>query len=272
MTRFGASHRRHGDAHAPRNQLDLGAAALTLGFGALSHSVLPERARSISGAGAALGLAALAHGLGADARDLGIDRRDLGSGLRVGAVAAAAIVAATGTARRARSPGHRVSGTRGSRTRRSADAAVQLLVRIPFATALVEELVFRGVILGFGLRDGDRRRALAVSSIAFGLWHVGSALHPARQARTSDALGSGRATAPAAVLGDVVATAVGGVGFGWLRIRSGSIAAPTIAHATLNASAYLATRDCAAARSEPARRALKISRTSGSKCSSGGVS
>ncbi len=41
------------------------------------------------------------------------------------------------------------------------EAALHLLVRIPLATALVEELVFRGVILGFGLRDGDRRRALA---------------------------------------------------------------------------------------------------------------
>jgi membrane protease YdiL (CAAX protease family) len=241
VTRFGASHRRSGDAHAPRNGLDLGAAALTLGFGALSQRLLPERVRSISGAGAALGLAALARGLGADARDLGIDRRDLGSGLRVGAVAAAAIVAATGTARALDRQGTAFQDARITDASR-AGAAVQLLVRIPFATALVEELVFRGVILGFGLRDGDRRRALAVSSVAFGLWHVGSALHPARQARTSDALGSGRATAPAAVLGDVVATAIGGVGFGWLRIRSGSIAAPTIAHATLNASAYLATR------------------------------
>jgi uncharacterized protein len=96
----------------------------------------------------------------------------------------------------------------------------------------VEELVFRGVILGFGLREGDRRRALAVSSVAFGLWHVGSALHPARR----------DATTGSTVIGDVIATTIGGLGFGWLRLRSGSIVAPTIAHAALNASAYLATR------------------------------
>jgi membrane protease YdiL (CAAX protease family) len=221
--------------------LDVGAAVLTLGFGAVSHRLLPERFRSIGGAGAAAGLAALAHGMGADARDLGLDRRDLGSGLRVGAVAAAAIVAATGTARLLDRTGAAFKDARVTDASR-AEAAVQLLVRIPLATALVEELVFRGIILGFGLRDGDHRRALAVSSIAFGLWHVGSALHPARQAAASDALGSQRAAAPATVVGDVVATAVGGIGFGWLRIRSGSIAAPTIAHATLNASAYLATR------------------------------
>jgi membrane protease YdiL (CAAX protease family) len=241
MTRFGTRSRRHGGARPYRNGLDVGAAVLTLGFGAVSYRLLPERLRAAGGAAAALGLAALAHGLGADARDLGVDRRDLASGLRVGGVAAAAIVAATGTARALDRTGTAFRDARITDASR-ADAAIQLLVRIPFATALVEELVFRGIILGFGLREGDRRRALAVSSIAFGLWHVGSALHPARRAATSDALGSQRGAAPAAVLGDVVATAVGGVGFGWLRIRSGSIAAPTIAHATLNASAYLATR------------------------------
>ena len=81
-----------------------------------------------------------------------------------------------------------------------------------------------------------------ISSIAFGLWHVGPALHPARRQATGEAVGHARATGPAVVVGDVVATTIGGIGFGWLRLRSGSIVAPTIAHATLNASAYLATR------------------------------
>ena len=120
--------------------------------------------------------------------------------------------------------------------------ALQVFVRIPFATALVEELVFRGVILGLGLRDGDRRGALIVSSIAFGLWHIGSALHPERQRATGAWVGHERASAPRVVLGDVVATTIGGLGFGWLRLRSGSIVAPTTAHAALNGSAYLATR------------------------------
>ena len=53
--------------------------------------------------------------------------------------------------------------------------------------------MFRGVILGFGLRDGDRRRALLVSSIAFGLWHIGAALHPERQRATGGVVGHQRA-------------------------------------------------------------------------------
>jgi membrane protease YdiL (CAAX protease family) len=203
--------------------------------------VVPERFQPFAGAGAALGLAVSAHGLGADARDLGCDRRDLASGLRVGAAAAGAIVAVTAAARGLDRTG---AGFRDARVTDAsrAEAAVQLFVRIPLATALVEELVFRGVILGLGLREGDRRRALLVSSVAFGLWHIGSALHPARQAATVAAVGHERAARPAVVLGDVVATTIGGLGFGWLRLRSASIVAPTLAHAALNGSAYLATR------------------------------
>jgi membrane protease YdiL (CAAX protease family) len=221
--------------------LDVAAAGLTLTFGAASHFLLPERVKPVAGAGAAIGLAALANRVGANARDLGCDRRDLASGLRVGAAAAGAIVAVTGAARALDRRGTAFHDDRITEASR-ADAALQLLVRIPLATALVEELVFRGVILGFGLRDGDRRRALLISSVAFGFWHIGPALHPARREATGGAVGHARATVPAVVLGDVVATTVGGIGFGWLRLRSGSIAAPTIAHATLNASAYLATR------------------------------
>jgi membrane protease YdiL (CAAX protease family) len=224
-----------------RGWADLAAAGVTLAFGAVSHRYLPERARPAAGALAAIGLAALALRTGADARDLGCDPEDVLTGLRIGAIAAGAIVAATATARALDRKGTAFRDARVTDASR-ADAALQLLVRIPVATALVEELAFRGVILGLGARDGDRRRALVVSSIAFGLWHVGSALHPARQRATGEMVSHPGAMVPAVVLGDVVATTVGGFGFGWLRLRSGSIVAPTLAHAALNASAYIATR------------------------------
>ncbi len=248
MTRFGVAQGRSSDPKSHRNEWgggrwprDLAATGLTLVWGAFSHRMIPERARPVAGAGAALGLAALARGFGADARDLGCDRRDLPSGLRVGAVAAGAIVATIATARALDRQGSAFRDARVTDASRG-EAALHLLVRIPFATALVEELVFRGVILGFGLREGDRRRALLISSIGFGLWHVGAALHPERQRATGEVVGHRLATGPAVVLGDVAATTIGGIGFGWLRLRSGSIAAPAIAHAVLNASAYVATR------------------------------
>ncbi len=243
MTRFGARSRRQGDRIAPRNEwgLQLSAVGLTLGWGALAHRFLPEPVRPVAGAGAALGLAALARVSGASARDLGCAREDVASGVRAGAVAASAIVATVATARALDRQGSAFTDARVTDVSR-AEAAAHLFVRIPLATALVEELVFRGIILGFGLRRGDPRRALIISSIAFGLWHVGAALHPERKVATGEVVGHHLVSTPAVVVGDVVATTIGGFGFGWLRLRSGSIAAPAIAHAALNGSAYLATR------------------------------
>ncbi len=221
--------------------LDLGAAALTLAWGVFAHLALPERARATASLGGALALAALARTVGADARDLGCDTRDLPAGLKLGAAAAGGMVAATAVARALDRSGTAFRDARVSEASR-AQAAAQVLVRIPIATALAEELVFRGVILGLGMRGGDRRRALAVSSLAFGLWHVGSALHPERRRATAGVVRHPFGPAALAVLGDVTATTIGGIGFGWLRLASGSIAAPVMAHAALNGSAYVATR------------------------------
>lgn len=221
--------------------LDVGAATLTLAWGAFAQWVLPERVRSSAGLGAALGLVALARRQGADWRDVGCDRRDLAAGLKLGVAAAGTLVAVTATARALDRSGRAFHDARVSDAS-AAEAAAQLLIRIPFATALAEELAFRGVILGLGLRGGDRRRALLVSAVAFGLWHIRPALHPERQRATAGVVGQRLAPAPAVALGDVAATMIGGFGFGWLRLHSGSIAAPVLAHAALNGSAYLATR------------------------------
>jgi membrane protease YdiL (CAAX protease family) len=223
----------------PGPPLDLAAAGLALGWAAVAHRAFPERTRAAAGLGAAAGLTALARAAGADARDLGIDRRDLRAGLRWGLGAAVVLAGGTAVARALDRQGTAFSDARVADASRS-EAATHLLVRIPFATALAEELLFRGVVLGLGLRARDRKAALAISAAAFGLWHVGAALHPERQRATAGVVGHRLAPTPVVVAGDVVATTIGGFAFGWLRLRSGSIAAPTIAHAALNASAYVA--------------------------------
>ncbi len=48
--------------------------------------------------------------------------------------------------------------------------------------------------------------------------------------------------AAVAGLANVTATTLAGYGLAWLRFRSGSLAAPAVAHASLNAAAYLAAR------------------------------
>jgi uncharacterized protein len=245
MTRSGAEFGRPSNPIPPRKQSGLGAdvvvAAVVLGWGAVAHRFVPERVRPLASAVAAAGLAAAVRAAGVDARTIGCDPDDIPRGLHWGATVAGGTTAVVAALRALDRSGSRFRDDRVTDAS-GGEAAFHLLVRIPLATALVEELTFRGVILGLGRRGGDTRRALVVSSLAFGLWHVGAALHPARTAAAGELVGDHGGTALAAVAGDVVATTIGGIGFGWLRLKSGSIAAPALAHAALNASAYAATR------------------------------
>ena len=80
--------------------------------------------------------------------------------------------------------------------------------------------------------------AAAVSSAAFGLWHV----LPARQVTSFNPVTEGLAGDPATqVLGvaaAVAGTALAGLVFCWLRLRSGSLVAPALAHWATNGLGY----------------------------------
>lgn len=203
--------------------------------------ILPRRVRpaaNVLAAAAALHLA-LRHGL--DRTDLGAAPADLPSGARTGATAAALVTAAA------------AASVTPSRTRElfvdtrvteapSTHAAYEVLVRIPLTTALTEELLFRGAVLGAWRRALGTPAAVAASSLAFGLWHVLPALeshaHNPAGARISARAG-GR---PAHVVGTVIATAAAGAGFAALRLRSRSVLAPILAHTATNELGYLAAR------------------------------
>ena len=203
--------------------------------------LLPRRARSTANlvaTAAAIGLA-VRGGLGAD--DLGCAPVELAAGARTGgavAGAATALVAGSVGVPRTRGLFADARVTDASRAR----AAYELLVRIPFTTALTEELLFRGAVLGAWRRAVGTPAAVAISSAAFGVWHVLPALeshsHNPAGARISARAG-GR---PAHVLGTVAATAAAGVGFALLRLRSRSVAAPVLAHAAVNQLGYAAAR------------------------------
>lgn len=118
---------------------------------------------------------------------------------------------------------------------------VTLAVVIPSGTVLVEELVFRGVVLGLLRRLASPWGAVAWASVVFGLWHV----VPAWRAQADNAL-LGQTSRGLTVLGTFLATAAAGVFFCWLRQRSGSLAAPALAHVGTNSIplvvAWFATR------------------------------
>lgn len=111
------------------------------------------------------------------------------------------------------------------------------LVRIPLGTAVFEEVAFRGVLLGWLLRVVTTRRAVMISSAVFGLWHI----PPATVTLMINHVAVRSAEGIAALIGAVVVTTVAGGMFSWLRLRSGSLLAPTLAHWATNSFGLLAS-------------------------------
>jgi CAAX protease family protein len=119
-----------------------------------------------------------------------------------------------------------------------AEALGKAFVVIPLGTVLLEELAFRSVLWGMLSRHLREWQVLVTTSAIFGFWHVMPALHVGATNRgVSEAMG-GLGTA-AIVVGTVALTTVGGLVFGELRRRSGSVLASAGAHWATNALGVL---------------------------------
>jgi uncharacterized protein len=169
--------------------------------------------------------------------ELGLGRDEVRRGLAFGLAAAAAVAAvlaaaAAWPATRGLFEDRRAGGAS------AAAVAYLALVRVPLGTVVVEETLFRGVLLGLALRRWPAGTAAAASSAAFGLWH----LLPARQVTSfnpvTDALAGDPLTRAVGVAVAVAGTALAGLVFCWLRLRSGSLLAPTLAHWATNGLGY----------------------------------
>jgi hypothetical protein len=182
-----------------------------------------------SNLGAASSSLLLARAVGVSVADLGLQPEHVRQGLRLGlqvalpiSLGAAAAVAWPQT--RALLADPRVTET----TLR--EATFEALVRIPLETAIAEELLFRGSLLGIGLDNRSPAGAVANSALAFGLWHI-----PPTLESVSDRGVGRRATATGAV---VAVTTLAGAGLALLRLRARSVVAPIVAHAALNMTTY----------------------------------
>ncbi len=114
------------------------------------------------------------------------------------------------------------------------------LARITFAAVPREELIYRSALLGLRMRQERRFGGLAWPSLLFGLSHIEPTLSTMSQTAAHRHL-AGRPLRQAAFVADnVVVTGIVGAAFGWLRLRSGSVLAPLLAHAALNDSGLLA--------------------------------
>jgi uncharacterized protein len=117
--------------------------------------------------------------------------------------------------------------------------AYEAFVRIPWGTALPEEMIFRGTTMALLGRRRSPLATVVLSSALFGLWHA------APTAQRLNQLPHVKNGPPkhqlAHIAGSVASTAVAGLALGWLRVRSDSIVAPWFAHSTANATAFIAS-------------------------------
>ncbi len=111
----------------------------------------------------------------------------------------------------------------------------QALVRIPLATALYEEVLFRGIMFGMLVRRYSPLIAGVASSLLFGLWHILPTL-------ATDPLGDVDTTVAGlalTLLGAIAGTAIAGLGFLWLRLFANSTIAAVLAHVGTNSMSML---------------------------------
>jgi hypothetical protein len=120
-------------------------------------------------------------------------------------------------------------------------ALVASMIIIPLQTVIPEELAFRGVLHGALNRAWGFRGVALAGSLLFGLWHIATSLGlTSSNVGFTRLFGGGVVGTLAGVTLAVIATAVAGFVFSWLRRRSGSLIAPIALHWSLNGLGALA--------------------------------
>jgi membrane protease YdiL (CAAX protease family) len=167
--------------------------------------------------------------------ELGLARRRLSAGLRVGGVCAGLVVAGYAVALAVPAVRPVLADARIVHLD-GCEIAYAALVRVPFGTVLWEEVAFRGVLLAALSRLLPRPAAIAVSAAVFGIWHI----RPTLSGLAANDLVRGPVATSAVVALACLGTAAAGVGFSWLRLRSGSLLAPVLLHLATNSAGTLA--------------------------------
>ncbi|HUH07494.1 MAG TPA: CPBP family intramembrane glutamic endopeptidase [Egibacteraceae bacterium] len=207
-----------------------GAVALLLLWSAAINLVASLRRLYVpANLAAAAGLVGVAAAQGITVAQMGFAPAALPAGLAWGAGAAAligsALAGALATARvRAALRDQRVAGL-GRR-----EVARWALFRVPLGTVILEEVAFRGVLLAAWAHEVGMVAAVVGSSVIFGLWHI----VPTAQAARANRPGISPAWMVGAVAAGVVLTGLAGAALCWLRITSGSLLAPALAHTAAN--------------------------------------
>jgi len=235
-----------------RAQAWLAAAATAAACDLLSHRLAAPAGRTAARYGAALAVLGIARAAGTSPAELGLDRRDLARGARAGLLAGACAAAAVSAAATLPATREFFLDQRTQAAASRGDLA-RGLARITFASVPPEELTYRSALLGLGLGNGSPASAVAWSSAWFCLSHILPTLATMHRTAAHQHLAQRPLRQAAFISGNVAVTGAAGAVFGWLRLRSGSVLAPLLAHAALNGSALAAGRSVAARRPQHVR-------------------
>ncbi len=216
----------------------LGALAV---YNLIQNLALGERAYVPANLGMTAGLVALARRADVPYREMGLGIGEIPSGLRLGGAVASGVGAGFALASRLRRFDGWLKDERAA-GHGAAGAAYRAAIRFPLGTALFEEVAFRGVLDGLWRRRRGPRGARLVTAAAFGFWHLLPTFRLYPGMGVGSGPGAGRGERAQAALGGAVLTALSSFGFAWLRDRSGSVAAPWLAHGAYNTGGYLAAR------------------------------
>jgi membrane protease YdiL (CAAX protease family) len=200
--------------------------------------LLPESTHIVANLGFAVLVAVVARKGGATRDNLGLRRDMVGRGLAVGAVVLAAI--GVGVVILTAVPATREFFADDRFVAVSPwEMVYEAAVRIPLGTAAVEELLFRGVLLGLLLRRRPVWAAATIAAVLFGFWHVIPAFDAINTNPAGD-LVEGPLALAGSVLGTVAFTGLVAFGFTWLRFRGNSLLTPILAHVATNSFGYVA--------------------------------
>jgi CAAX protease family protein len=228
-------------AGAMKQRAGFAAAAVTAGHEVLAYRLREPAARTAVRFGAAVAVLGIARAAGTSWAELGLDRGQSARGLRAGVLAGGLAAAAVAGAAAVPATRSFFQDERAAAAAGRSDLAAGL-ARITFAAVPPEEIIYRSALLGLRLADGSPASAMAWSGALFGLSHILPTLSTMSQTALHHQLARGSLRQAAFVGGNVMVTGLAGVGFAWLRLRSGSVLAPLIAHAALNDAALIAGR------------------------------
>jgi membrane protease YdiL (CAAX protease family) len=115
------------------------------------------------------------------------------------------------------------------------DALFYILIALPLKIIIIEELLFRGILLTTFTHVVGVKKAAVISSLLFGLWHV----LPSRDVSSEAVTFLGSFEYVGTIVGIVIATTLAGIALCYAREKFNSIYVPIAAHWAINATAVM---------------------------------